>query len=114
MRKFLITALTLGFIAVLATAAGTTSLIAQEQEQTEPTYEGSLQVVDLENMEIVIADANGSEITLLVSSETAVSGPEGPLTLEDLPGREGSGVVVHALAEGETIQAVSIELLGIS
>lgn len=87
----------------------------QEQEQQEPEQEqqieGSLQTVDLEAMQITVADGMGSETTVVVSEETTVSGPDGPLTVADLQGKEGSQIVVHVVDDGMGPEALSIELV---
>lgn len=115
MRKITtVAALALAFLAASSLATATPIVQEQEQEQEpapEQQYEGALAAVNLDAMEITIADSMGAETTIAISEETTVSGPDGPLTVADLQGREGSEVVVHCLKEGEALEALSVQLI---
>lgn len=83
----------------------------QEPEQEVQWIEGSLSAVSLEGMSITVTDAMGEAQTVALAEDTQVSGPEGPLTIADLVGKEGAAVIVQCVENGEGLEADSIELV---
>lgn len=112
MRKTATTiALALALAAAPSVAAALPAGVQQESQAKEQKLTGSLHAVNLDDMEITVADTQGSETTVSLTEDTTVSGPDGQLQVTDLQGKEGSDVIVRYVKDGEGLEALSVQLV---
>lgn len=74
----------------------------------EQTLEGELRTVSLDSMTFALRDASGMDKTFSFSTATRITGAAG---VQALTGKQGSHAKVTYIAQGDTNQATSIDIM---
>jgi Cu/Ag efflux protein CusF len=113
MRKHFITALAVVLtLSVVALPAAFAQETRQEAQQEAQVINGSLKTVDLEESKIVVTKEDDSEVTLVVTEDTTVRGPNGePQTLSALDGHEGATLTAEFVQMSDQNVALTIQLV---
>lgn len=111
MRKLL--ALTV--LAIFAATAFTPAIAQQgqqgQQEQAK-IVRGTLQTVDVEAQTFSVKESEEAEaITVEVTSETMLQGPDGEITLADLAQHEGDNLEVRYVEQEQGMIALQVRLV---
>lgn len=109
---------TLTMVVIFAAAAFSPALAVQEgqqqegQEQEASTFRGKLETVDVEAQTMAVAASEeGDPITIEVTEETTIQGPEGELTLADLSQHQGANLEVRYVMQEQSVVALEVNLI---